>query len=251
MRWVSRLTTIAVVIAAVAGFALWVRGRVPSAEIEGSFRTYAMFRDGSRLAERLAGGDRGRADRRHHAARRSRGGSRASTWCCATTSQIPVGLVRHPARRLAVRRQLRRDHPGRRATRARPRCGCSARASRIVHVIEGGSTDTVLRAIDRTMPRIDNALERAPRAHARRPQVGQRRDGRERPSEADRWLARGPHRAADPVRAPGGPDPRAADHARRGGPVRDRPRGRPDAAPTRRRAGRRAARAWRTPRPRS
>src|SRR5688572_21424301 len=50
MRWVSRLTTVVVVIAVAAAFILWMRSRIPDADKGESFRTYAKFRDGSKLA---------------------------------------------------------------------------------------------------------------------------------------------------------------------------------------------------------
>jgi len=51
VRWVSRLTTGAVIVIIAAGFALLVRSRVPTSKVEhASFKTYVKFRDGSRLA---------------------------------------------------------------------------------------------------------------------------------------------------------------------------------------------------------
>ena len=50
MRWLTRLTTAAVIAIAIAAAALAVRARIPSTHVGGQFRTYAMFRDASRLA---------------------------------------------------------------------------------------------------------------------------------------------------------------------------------------------------------
>src|SRR5687768_1108020 len=50
MRWVSRLTTVVVIVAVVAAIALLMRSRIPDSELGQSFRTYAHFRDGSKLA---------------------------------------------------------------------------------------------------------------------------------------------------------------------------------------------------------
>ena len=50
MRWVSRLTAVAVVLILVAGAALLLRAKMPSLKVAGTFRTYAKFRDGARLA---------------------------------------------------------------------------------------------------------------------------------------------------------------------------------------------------------
>ena len=50
MRWLTRLTTAAVIAIAVVGIALVIRAKVPTTRVDGDFRTYALFRDGSRLA---------------------------------------------------------------------------------------------------------------------------------------------------------------------------------------------------------
>jgi len=50
VRWISRLTTFAVFAIAVAGMALLIRSRAPTAQASGKFHTYAKFRDGARLA---------------------------------------------------------------------------------------------------------------------------------------------------------------------------------------------------------
>src|SRR5688572_20187503 len=49
MKWLSRLVSIGVVLAVLAIAALWIRSRIPDSSVGGSFVTYAMFRDGSRL----------------------------------------------------------------------------------------------------------------------------------------------------------------------------------------------------------
>ena len=47
MRWVSRLTTVAVIVAIVAAIGRGMRAQIPDAEIGQSFRTHAKFREGS------------------------------------------------------------------------------------------------------------------------------------------------------------------------------------------------------------
>ena len=50
MRWLSRLVTFAVVLAVVVGAALLIRSRMPTTKVGQAFTTWALFRDGSRLA---------------------------------------------------------------------------------------------------------------------------------------------------------------------------------------------------------
>jgi MlaD protein len=50
VRWLTRLTTAAVIAIVVAGVALGIRAGMPTTRVGGEFRTYAMFRDASRLA---------------------------------------------------------------------------------------------------------------------------------------------------------------------------------------------------------
>jgi phospholipid/cholesterol/gamma-HCH transport system substrate-binding protein len=157
MRWVTRLTTGAVILIIVAGVALLIRAKVPAVTVAGSFKTYAKFRDGSRLAS----------------------GSPV------VIAGVRVGVIR----KLTVEGQLARidmelqdglDLPvDSFATRRAdslfgdsyieiiPDSGeGSATPIRllrsgdpITHVVEGGSTDALLRGIAAALPRIDNALD--------------------------------------------------------------------------------------------
>jgi phospholipid/cholesterol/gamma-HCH transport system substrate-binding protein len=157
VRWVSRLTTGAVILIIVAGVALWIRAKVPTSEVEGSFWTYAKFRDGSRLAvgspvviagvrvgtiERIAvDGRLARVDLRlldgldlpvdSFATRRA-----DSLFGDSYIEIIPAGGDEGAG---TARRMMSGDP--------------------IAHVIEGGSTDAILRGMAAALPKMDNALE--------------------------------------------------------------------------------------------
>lgn len=157
MRWLTRLTTIAVIAIVVVGFALFLRAKIPTTSVGGSFRTYAKFRDGSRLAPGspvvIAGvrvgtidkltvdGQFARIDMRlvdgldlpvdSFATRRA-----DSLFGDSYVEIIPAG----GAEGAGTERRLKSGEP-------------------IAHVVEGGSTDAILRAMDEALPKIDNALD--------------------------------------------------------------------------------------------
>lgn len=157
MRWVSRLTTAAVIVALVAAIGLVMRAQIPDAEMGESFRTFARFRDGSKLAVGspvvIAGvriGDitkisiEGRFARVDMLLRddpqipsNSFVTRRAdSLFGDSYVEIIPTGGPEGAA----PARQLNSGEP-------------------LVHVIEGASTDSALRAMDQALPRINNVLE--------------------------------------------------------------------------------------------
>jgi len=156
MRWLTRLTTVAVIAIAVAAVVLLVRSRVPTVRTRGAFVTYALFRDGSRLAAGSA----------------------------VVIAGVRVGTIEKlsvegPFARIDMQLQDGLDLPAESfATRRAdslfgdsyveiiPYEGDAGSAARrlqsgepIAHVVEGGSTDAVLRAIATAMPKIDNALD--------------------------------------------------------------------------------------------
>lgn len=153
MRWISRLTTLAVLVIVLAGAALFIRSRMPRTQMGGEFRTWTQFHDASRLAVGspvvIAG---------------VRVGDITGLTIVGRSARIDMRLVddmQIPADSFATRRAdslfgdsyieiilggtdvaiLKSGDP-------------------IVHVQEGGSTDTTLRTIARTMPKIDSALDR-------------------------------------------------------------------------------------------
>ncbi len=151
MRWLSRLVSIGLILAVVGGFGLLIYSKVPASTVGGKFQAFAMFRDGSRLQPGspviIAGvriGD--------------------ITWLSIEGQLARVDMrldasLGIPVDSFATRRSdsLFGDSyieiiPGTSSVMIRP-------GGQIGHVQEGGSTDTVLRAMAAAMPKIDNALE--------------------------------------------------------------------------------------------
>ncbi|TMQ19230.1 MAG: MCE family protein [Deltaproteobacteria bacterium] len=156
MRWLTRLTTIAVILAVIAVAALAVRTRVPTIHVRGTFRTYVKFHDGSRLAAGspvvIAGvrvgviekltieGGLARIDMRLRDGLDLPVDSFATRRADSLFGDSYVEIIPSPGEGAAPARLLRSGEP-------------------ITHVVEGGSTDAVLRAIGTALPRIDNTLD--------------------------------------------------------------------------------------------
>lgn len=158
MRWLSRLVSILVIVIAVALFALWIRSKMPKTTVHGTFATCASFRDGSRLAVgspvMIAGvrigqisgmtivGNLARVDMQ------LRDGITvaADSWITKKAYSafgdsyleiIPTGAEEG-------------------ATLVRP----LKNGECLVRVLEGTSTDTLLRSVNRIVPRIEDGLDR-------------------------------------------------------------------------------------------
>lgn len=157
MRWVSRLTTGAMILIVVAGLGLFIRAKMPTTKVAGSFLTYTKFRDASRLAvgspvviagvrvglvEKLSiEGRLARIDMRllegldlpvdSFATRRA-----DSLFGDSYIEIIPAGNDEGAT----TYRRLMSGEP-------------------ITHVIEGSSTDTILRSMVGALSQINNALE--------------------------------------------------------------------------------------------
>ena len=157
MRWVTRLTAAAMILIVVAGVVLYIRSRIPTSQVAGTFRTHVKLRDGSRLAPGspvvIAGVQVGVIEK----------------------LTVEGGLARIdlrlrddldlPADSFATRRadSLFGDS----YIEIIPRTGDDGAGARrlesgqpIAHVVEGGSTDALLRGIAGALPRIDSALDR-------------------------------------------------------------------------------------------
>ena len=157
MRWLSRIVTVVCVLVIVIGATLLLRAKMPAQEVGQRFTAWALFRDASRLAPgspvMIAGvrigevttmtvsGELARIDMRL----RDDTDISVDSWITKRAESafgdsyleiIPGGT----------------DEGASTARRLRS-------GERIIHVQEGGSTDTVLRAINRAMPKIDRALE--------------------------------------------------------------------------------------------
>ncbi len=188
MRWLSRLVTFGIVIAVIGIVVLLLRSRIPDQKTRGGFKTFAKFRDGSHLAIGspvvIAGvriGDitnisiEGRFARVDMSLRKG--------------VQIPVdAFVTRRADSALGDSHLEIIFSG--ADDGSPAARMLQSGEPLVHVIEGGSTDSVLRGIDRSLPRIDNALEvlHEVMGKARKAVNGDVMEGM---NEADRWLASG------------------------------------------------------------
>lgn len=188
MRWVSRLVTAGIFGSLVVLAVLFLRARIPDQKVGQAFTTYAKFRDGSHLAVGspvvIAGVRVGDITRLSIEGRFARVDMRL------------VDEVMIPADSFVTRRAdslfgdsyieiiLGGGQEG--ATSA----GLLRAGEPILHVVEGSSTDGVLRGIERAMPRIDNALGLVDEVvgDGRKRVTGDLADGI---TNADRWLASG------------------------------------------------------------
>ena len=157
MRWLSRLVTVAIVLSVLGIAGLLVRSRVPNQTTGQGFLTWAKFRDGSHIAVGspvvIAGvriGD---------ITKLSVEGSFARVdMSLKKDVQIPVdAFVTRRADSLFGDSYIEVIFSGADEGAAPARLLHSGEP--ITHVIEGASTDAVLRAIDRSLPRIENALD--------------------------------------------------------------------------------------------
>jgi len=194
LRLVSRIVTIGVVLAVIAVVVLLIRARIPSTTVGGEFRTYAKFRDASRLASGspvvIAGvrigditrltieGRLGRVDMRLREGLQLPVDSFATRRADSLFGDSYIEIVPGESNIM-----LRSGEP-------------------IAHVEEGGSTDSTLRNMERALPKIENALDlvHETMVDGRKVVAG---PGVERVEAADRWLAEG--HIEDPIST--------ADHA--------------------------------------
>jgi phospholipid/cholesterol/gamma-HCH transport system substrate-binding protein len=157
VSWLSRLTTLAVTVAVAAGLALIIRARIPSNAVAGGFRTYAQFRDGARLAPGSAVVIAG-----------VRVGTIANLTIEGSYARVDMQLqdgLDLPVGSFATRRadSLFGDSYVEIIPAAGEDGADTAQRMRsgdpIAHVIEGGSTDALLRGIGTALPKIDSALD--------------------------------------------------------------------------------------------
>jgi phospholipid/cholesterol/gamma-HCH transport system substrate-binding protein len=193
VRWLSRLVSVVVIgVFVVAAYAL-LRAKMPKTHVGQHFHAYARFRDGSRLATgspvMIAGvrigeistltieGDFARVD-----------------LALVDDTNVPLdSWITKRAESAFGDDYLEIIPSGEGGARLKS-------GDQLVHVIEGGSTDTVLRSIARTMPRVDEGLEtlHSFALDGRKWTEGTMEDALIR---ADRWVAAGhvesPIEAAD------------------------------------------------------
>ncbi len=157
MRWLSRLVTIGITVAVLGLVVLWMRSRIPDQKLRGGFTTYARFRDGSHLAVGspvvIAGVRIGDITGLSIEGRFARVDMNLQN-----NIQIPVdAFVTRRADSLFGDSYIEVIFSGQEDGAAPARLLASGEP--ITHVIEGASTDAVLRGVERTMPRIETALE--------------------------------------------------------------------------------------------
>jgi phospholipid/cholesterol/gamma-HCH transport system substrate-binding protein len=184
MSWLSRLISITVALAVVVGVGLLIRAKMPSSQLGGDFHTHVIVRDASRLTvgspvviagvrvgditEMTIQGRYARIDMRL----RANIGLPTETFATKKADSLfgdsYIELIPTGNEPVAL---LKDGEP-------------------IAHLQEGGSTDATLRAIARTMPKIDSALGTihdfmiSSRGWVNGPLL-------ERLKRADKWLAEG------------------------------------------------------------
>jgi phospholipid/cholesterol/gamma-HCH transport system substrate-binding protein len=157
VRWLTRFVQLAVILTVVAGVVLLINAKIPRPHTEGKFRTYADFRDGSKLATGspvvIAGVRVGEITKLSVDGRMAR-----------IDMKLRDGLDL-PADSFATRRadSLFGDSyieiiPTAVGEGAAPERLLKS-GEPLTHVIEGDSTDALLRGIDKELPRIENALD--------------------------------------------------------------------------------------------
>jgi phospholipid/cholesterol/gamma-HCH transport system substrate-binding protein len=156
VRWISRLIALAIVLVVVAGVALVIRAKMPTTKVRGSFYTHAKFRDGSRLAPGsavvIAGVKVGTIEKL------TIEGSLARV-----DMKLQDGLDL-PVDSFATRRadSLFGDSYVEIIPASGDEGASTGRRLQsgegIAHVVEGSSTDALLRGMADALPRIDNAM---------------------------------------------------------------------------------------------
>ncbi len=157
MRWISRLVTIGLTVSVLGLVVLWMRSRIPDQKTGGGFSTYARFRDGSHLAVGspvvIAGVRIGDITDITIEGRFAR-----VDMDLQPNAQIPVdAFITRRADSLFGDSYVELIFSGQDDGAAPERMLRSG--EQITHVIEGASTDSVLRGVERTMPRIETALD--------------------------------------------------------------------------------------------
>ena len=158
MRWLSRGVSVIVIVAIFALIALLIRHKMPATHVGQAFRCWALFRDGSRLAVgspvMIAGVRVGEIS----SLEISEGMARIDMKLRDDT-HIPFdSWITKKSESAFGDSYLEIIPEG--AEEGTPTTRELKSGERITHVIEGTSTDTALRAIANTMPKIDRGLDR-------------------------------------------------------------------------------------------
>ncbi len=153
MRWISRVISVLVVgVVLVLAFAA-LRAKMPKTHVGQSFRVFARFRDGSRLAQgspvMIAGVRIGEVEKLS-----LEGDFARVDLVLLDDTNVPLDSWITKRAESAFGDSYLEIIPSGTEGGVRLKPG-----DQLTHVIEGGSTDSVLRGIARTMPRVDEGLE--------------------------------------------------------------------------------------------
>jgi len=198
VRWLSRVISVLVVGAALLLAFAVLRAKMPTTHVGGHFRAFARFRDGSRLAigspVMIAGVRIGEISKLT-----IEGNTARVDLVLLDDTNVPVDSWITKRAESAFGDSYLEILPSG-AEGGTPTSRRLASGDQITHVIEGGSTDTVLRSIARTMPKVDEGLNTLHdfALDGRKWTEGRLEDSLIR---ADRWVAQGhidaPIEAAD------------------------------------------------------
>lgn len=152
VRAISRLVTLLVVLAILAGVALLVRAQIREVSIGGGLKTYVLLRDGSRIAPGspvvIAG---------------VRVGDIVGVSLEGGLARVDLRLrddIKVPQTSMATRRadKLFGDSYIEIIPDSDPQAPVLRSGQRILHSLEGSSSDAILRGIDRALPKADHSL---------------------------------------------------------------------------------------------
>ncbi len=188
MPWLARIVKVGVTITIVVLVLVLIRVQMPATKVGEHFTAWALFRDGSRLATgspvRIAGVRIGDIDRLE-----IQGDFARIDLRLRDDVQIPVDswITKRAESAFGdsyleiIPPLAEQGAPSRRMLRS---------GEQIVHVEEGSSTDTTLRTLSRTMPKIDNGLDTVHdfALDGRKWANGSLREALD---DADHWLAEG------------------------------------------------------------
>jgi phospholipid/cholesterol/gamma-HCH transport system substrate-binding protein len=158
VRTVSRVFTILTVLAIVAGLVWLVRGQIETVSVGENLRTYVLLRDGSRIAPGspvvIAG---------------VRVGDITGVSLEGGLARIDLRLrddIRVPQTSMATRRadKLFGDSYIEIIPDSSPDAPILQPGQRLLHAIEGSSSDAILRGIDRALPKGEHAMEQTKEA---------------------------------------------------------------------------------------
>lgn len=188
MRWLTKLVTAAIGIAVVTLLVVVIRARLPDSSVAGNFATWAKFRDGSRVTVGspvvIAGVQIGQITKIT-----IEGTFARVDMELRDDTQIPFdSFITRRADSLFGDSYLEIIPTS--GEDGAPGARRLARGEQITHVIEGASTDAVLRGMERGLPRVDNALDVVHEVtiKGRRAVTG---PFVEKVVDADQWLAAG------------------------------------------------------------